>query len=218
MGWKNIILILLFDTYSPLHLFISGPLSSLKHHKDDVSTVKRGTECGVRFEEQLDYQQGDTIVCYQIEKVPQADRMGAGLLKILKKIFEVVLPINPTIPKLIVCYIRNSSKILTHWLLGLRCLSILCWTLWRMAHIISNNMKPSVNGAQIVCQRKKAAFCAIFTLLFLGRKVVTLFLYLKSIQRKEKCEFCHRMIFICIPEQSETKSSYWHLNSKNLFF
>eukprot|EP00057_Strongylocentrotus_purpuratus_P033429 XP_791373.3 PREDICTED: translation initiation factor IF-2, mitochondrial-like [Strongylocentrotus purpuratus] len=48
-----------------------GPLASLKHHKDDVSSVKRGLECGVRFEEQLDYETGDTIVCYEIERIPQ---------------------------------------------------------------------------------------------------------------------------------------------------
>nr|XP_054758800.1 translation initiation factor IF-2, mitochondrial-like [Lytechinus pictus] len=48
-----------------------GPLASLKHHKDDVSNVKRGLECGVRFEEQLDYEIGDTIICYEIERIPQ---------------------------------------------------------------------------------------------------------------------------------------------------
>ncbi|XP_072163977.1 translation initiation factor IF-2, mitochondrial-like [Diadema setosum] len=48
-----------------------GPLASLKHHKDDVNTVKNGTECGLRFEEQLEYQPGDTIVCYELEQIPQ---------------------------------------------------------------------------------------------------------------------------------------------------
>lgn len=48
-----------------------GPLDSLKHHKDDISEVRKDMECGVRFKEILDYQAGDTIICYEIKQVPQ---------------------------------------------------------------------------------------------------------------------------------------------------
>jgi translation initiation factor IF-2 len=45
--------------------------SSLKRFQDDVSEVRAGQECGVRLENFADYQVGDILECYQIEKVAQ---------------------------------------------------------------------------------------------------------------------------------------------------
>lgn len=42
-----------------------GKLSSLKHMKDDVSEVKKGTECGLSFEGWEDFQGGDVVKVYE---------------------------------------------------------------------------------------------------------------------------------------------------------
>ncbi|XP_035449865.2 translation initiation factor IF-2, mitochondrial isoform X3 [Spodoptera frugiperda] len=43
-----------------------GKLASMKHLKDEVPTIKRDMECGLRFEEPFDVQPGDTVVCYKM--------------------------------------------------------------------------------------------------------------------------------------------------------
>jgi translation initiation factor IF-2 len=45
--------------------------SSLKRFQDDVSEVRAGQDCGIRLENFTDYQVGDILECYQIEKVAQ---------------------------------------------------------------------------------------------------------------------------------------------------
>ncbi len=44
-------------------------VASLKQNKDEVREVKKGQECGILLEPQLDLQTGDEIVCYKIEKL-----------------------------------------------------------------------------------------------------------------------------------------------------
>ncbi len=46
-----------------------GRIGSLKHFQDDAKEVKAGGECGLRLENFQDYQAGDIIECYTIEKV-----------------------------------------------------------------------------------------------------------------------------------------------------
>ncbi len=46
-----------------------GRLGSLRHFQDDAKEVKAGTECGIRLENFQDYQPGDIIECYTVEKV-----------------------------------------------------------------------------------------------------------------------------------------------------
>ncbi len=46
-----------------------GEMASLKHEKEDVKEVRNGFECGVSLKNFTDYQAGDTLVCYVIEKV-----------------------------------------------------------------------------------------------------------------------------------------------------
>ena len=46
-----------------------GRIGSLKHFQDDAKDVKAGSECGLRLENFQDYQTGDIIECYTVEKV-----------------------------------------------------------------------------------------------------------------------------------------------------
>jgi translation initiation factor IF-2 len=47
----------------------SGELSSLKHHQDDVREVRQGFECGVSIRGFDDFEEGDLLESYVIEKV-----------------------------------------------------------------------------------------------------------------------------------------------------
>ncbi|MBN3309052.1 IF2M factor, partial [Amia calva] len=42
-----------------------GSLTKLKHHKDDVQSVKTGMECGLSLDQDIDFRPGDEIVCYK---------------------------------------------------------------------------------------------------------------------------------------------------------
>ncbi|XP_013171174.1 PREDICTED: translation initiation factor IF-2, mitochondrial isoform X1 [Papilio xuthus] len=46
-----------------------GKLASMKHLKDEVTTIKRDMECGLRFETEFEVQAGDTITCYKMVDV-----------------------------------------------------------------------------------------------------------------------------------------------------
>ena len=46
-----------------------GKIGSLRHFQDDAKEVKAGAECGIRLENFQDYQPGDIIECYTVEKV-----------------------------------------------------------------------------------------------------------------------------------------------------
>ncbi|KAG9484292.1 hypothetical protein GDO78_009943 [Eleutherodactylus coqui] len=48
-----------------------GSLTSLKHHKNDVPTVKTGVECGLSLDEDVEIQAGDEIICFEETTVPQ---------------------------------------------------------------------------------------------------------------------------------------------------
>ncbi len=53
-----------------IHIY-DGAIQTLKRFQDDVSEVRQGLECGIRLGDFNDYQQGDLIECYQLEKMPQ---------------------------------------------------------------------------------------------------------------------------------------------------
>jgi len=48
-----------------------GKMSTLRRFQDEVEEVKIGYECGIRLGDFSDYQEGDIIECYTLEKVPQ---------------------------------------------------------------------------------------------------------------------------------------------------
>src|SRR5271155_205294 len=46
-----------------------GIAQSLRRFQDEVNEVRAGMECGIRIEGYSDFQVGDTIECYAIEKI-----------------------------------------------------------------------------------------------------------------------------------------------------
>jgi translation initiation factor IF-2 len=48
-----------------------GGLSTLRRFQDDVKEVRSGMECGIKLGNFEEYEEGDTIECYVLEKVPQ---------------------------------------------------------------------------------------------------------------------------------------------------
>ncbi|MDX2226184.1 MAG: translation initiation factor IF-2 [Verrucomicrobiae bacterium] len=52
-------------------LIYTGALGTLRRFQDDVGEVRSGLECGLRLEGFQDYEVGDIIECYSIEKVAQ---------------------------------------------------------------------------------------------------------------------------------------------------
>lgn len=52
-------------------LIYEGVSQSLRRFQDEVNEVRAGMECGIRLDGFNDFQPGDSIECYTIEKVPQ---------------------------------------------------------------------------------------------------------------------------------------------------
>lgn len=48
-----------------------GKMSTLRRHQDEVDEVKVGIECGIRLGDFDEYEEGDMIECYTLEKVEQ---------------------------------------------------------------------------------------------------------------------------------------------------
>jgi len=48
-----------------------GGLATLRRFQDDVKEVRSGLECGIKLGDFNDYEPGDIIECYTLEKVPQ---------------------------------------------------------------------------------------------------------------------------------------------------
>ncbi|XP_074521137.1 translation initiation factor IF-2, mitochondrial [Halichoeres trimaculatus] len=55
-----------------------GSLAALKHHKDDVQTVKTGMECGLSAIGHGDFRPGDTVVCFEEVEAPQLTSWDPG--------------------------------------------------------------------------------------------------------------------------------------------
>lgn len=47
-------------------VIFDGSLDSLKNVKKDVSEMRKGTDCGLGFENWGEFQEGDQIQCYEI--------------------------------------------------------------------------------------------------------------------------------------------------------
>ena len=48
-----------------------GRMSTLRRFKDEVEEVRTNFECGIRLGDFNEYQEGDIIECYKLEKIPQ---------------------------------------------------------------------------------------------------------------------------------------------------
>ncbi len=48
-----------------------GKMSTLRRFQDEVTEVKAGLECGIRLADYNDYEEGDIIECYSLEKIKQ---------------------------------------------------------------------------------------------------------------------------------------------------
>ena len=48
-----------------------GRMSTLRRFKDEVEEVRSGLECGIRLADYDDYEEGDIIECYSLEKIKQ---------------------------------------------------------------------------------------------------------------------------------------------------
>ncbi|XP_049640735.1 translation initiation factor IF-2, mitochondrial [Suncus etruscus] len=60
-------------------LIWKGSLASLKHHKDDVSVIKTGMDCGLILdEEKIEFKIGDEIMCYEEKEVPAKTSWDPG--------------------------------------------------------------------------------------------------------------------------------------------
>ncbi|CAK6982844.1 LOW QUALITY PROTEIN: translation initiation factor IF-2%2C mitochondrial [Scomber scombrus] len=55
-----------------------GSLKQLKHHKDDVQTVRSGMECGLSADSDIEFTAGDVIVCFEEQEVPQVTSWDPG--------------------------------------------------------------------------------------------------------------------------------------------
>lgn len=55
-----------------------GSLAALKHHKDDVQTVKTGMECGLSALGHEDFRAGDVVVCFEEVEAPQLTSWDPG--------------------------------------------------------------------------------------------------------------------------------------------
>jgi translation initiation factor IF-2 len=52
-------------------LIYEGAILSLRRFQDEVNEVRAGMECGIRIDGFNEFQTGDSIECYTVEKVPQ---------------------------------------------------------------------------------------------------------------------------------------------------
>ncbi|KAM4043097.1 translation initiation factor IF-2, mitochondrial isoform 1-T2 [Anomaloglossus baeobatrachus] len=55
-----------------------GSITSLKHHKNDVPTVKTGVECGLSLDQDVEIKVGDEIICFEEKSIPQKIRWDPG--------------------------------------------------------------------------------------------------------------------------------------------
>lgn len=49
-----------------------GGIETLRRFQDEVPEVRNGLECGIKLHGFSDYEEGDVIECYELEKIPQA--------------------------------------------------------------------------------------------------------------------------------------------------
>ncbi|XP_008577063.1 PREDICTED: translation initiation factor IF-2, mitochondrial [Galeopterus variegatus] len=61
------------------HIIWKGSLTTMKHHKEDISVIKTGMDCGLSLdEEKIEFKVGDEIVCYEEKEVPAKTSWDPG--------------------------------------------------------------------------------------------------------------------------------------------
>lgn len=56
-----------------------GPLSSMKHLKNEVDVIKADTECGIQLgDSSLKFEKGDQIICFETRMVDQTTDWDPG--------------------------------------------------------------------------------------------------------------------------------------------
>jgi translation initiation factor IF-2 len=56
-----------------------GGVYSMKHLKSEADTIKNGVECGISLQdEDIQPQEGDVIVCYQLVDIAQKSEWDPG--------------------------------------------------------------------------------------------------------------------------------------------
>jgi len=83
MLWKKQIfalLMLLFLIWFISFVFLfTGKVSSIRHLKNEVDSIKNGVECGIALSDgSIEPQHGDTLVCYQLIQVAQKSEWDPG--------------------------------------------------------------------------------------------------------------------------------------------
>ncbi|KAI5741475.1 hypothetical protein M8J76_014005 [Diaphorina citri] len=62
----------LFKVVRRNEVLFEGKLESMKHLKEEVTSIKKELECGLRLEDpSIEFEPGDTIICFVKNKVPQ---------------------------------------------------------------------------------------------------------------------------------------------------
>ncbi|CAN8000254.1 unnamed protein product [Ixodes hexagonus] len=57
----------------------TGSLSSMRHLKNEVDTIKKDVECGLMFQDSgVRFQHGDVLVCFSVKQVPQESDWDPG--------------------------------------------------------------------------------------------------------------------------------------------
>lgn len=59
-------------------VFSAGSVMTLKHHKDDVQSVRTGMECGLSVHGNMDFKPGDVLVCFENVASPQVTSWNPG--------------------------------------------------------------------------------------------------------------------------------------------
>ena len=55
-----------------LNTFIAGKLVSMRHLRNEMSSIETNLECGLRFEDpKVPLQSGDTIICFKLNREKQ---------------------------------------------------------------------------------------------------------------------------------------------------
>lgn len=50
----------------------------MRHHKDDMQTVRAGMECGLLADGDVDFRAGDIVVCFEEVAAPQVTSWDPG--------------------------------------------------------------------------------------------------------------------------------------------